>query len=99
MNTEPYKPPRMRKLVVHDLDAYQKAIDFQNKDTVPGPYSLTNQINYLLCGSFWNAEELHIAKDYAPFSFGFWFKKNGNDIGMNGGIIYHDQEKTWGVHT
>jgi len=41
--------------------------------------------------------------DFAPLSFAFtWERRNDEgdyEYWMNGGLIYHDSQKEWGVHT
>jgi hypothetical protein len=100
-----------RALIIHDTKRYKDALDFADIVGTPEPRTLERQIRYLLLGSFWEADELHITNDFAPHSFGFHFTKNGSPVGFGGAIICHgigdplavtmeqSERPFWSVHT
>ena len=107
-----FRTPRKRSLVIHDIDKYREAMEFEHDHSIPFQESLRRSVHYLLGGSYWEADELHITPDSCKHSFGFWFTKDGKPIGFNGGIILHGLAEThavrlcpsesplsWSVHT
>lgn len=87
-----------RSLVIHDLEKYTEALDFNyaNVEHIEPRHQLPNQINYLLTGNFFEAEELHLSDD-GNHSFRFWFTKNGERHGIDGGIILHGHGESYSV--
>jgi hypothetical protein len=49
-------------------------------------------------GGMANGVEVTLTPDFAPNSFAFSIQKNGS-FWMNGGVIYRDNTKEWGIHT
>lgn len=86
-----------RSLVIHNLDQYRAAIEFQRDHDIPWQDSLHRSVHHLLVGSYWEADELHISDDGCKHSFRFWFQKEGKPIGFNGGIILHGLGETYAV--
>lgn len=78
-----------RALVIHNLENYRNAIEFQRDKEIDWHASLHHSIHHLLVGSYWEADELHISDDGCLHSFRFWFAKEGKKVGFDGGIICH----------
>lgn len=101
-----------RKLVIHNLETYAAAKQFELEQKIENQNSLTRQIDRLMTGHYYKAEELHISDDGCKHSFRFWFTRDNKYIGFAGGIICHNigeetytvtlsdkKEPYWCIHT
>lgn len=69
--------------------------------------ALQSRLGYLAtyaCQDDAEKTRCELYQDFAPLSFAFVMKKRDEATGeykpwMNGGLIYHDHDKSWGVHT
>ena len=58
---------------------------------------LEEKIDYL--SEYGNGSKCLLFLDIAPYSFYFEIFTASGDYWFNGGLIYHDYNKSWGIHT
>lgn len=82
---------------IHDHEHFQSVVEYAQ--SINKLYDFLSAFNQACFSTYFGKPcDVEILKDFAPYSFLFHIKVN-NTIEMAGGIIFHQSDQSWSVHT